>query len=93
VWESLKPWMDKLLMIFLIILFLGTAVYGYRYKEPDLASSTIDLLKQVLAAYLILTNAHRLPFAGQNGGSNGKTTDGSTASSTVPGTPSVRGTT
>jgi hypothetical protein len=66
--------MDKLLMIFLIILFLSVAVYGYRWKEPDLASATIDLLKQVLAAYLILTNAHRLPFAGQNGGNNGTTT-------------------
>lgn len=66
--ESLKPWGDKLLMMTLIIVFLITALYGYTHKEADLSSACIDLVKQVLAAYLILTNSQRLPFGKQNGG-------------------------
>jgi len=63
---------DKLLVLFVLVLFYRGAWYGWHYHIEPLASASIDLVKQFAAAFLTLTVSSRL--SSPNGGSNASTT-------------------
>ena len=67
-------WGDKTLMVFLFILCLGVGVYAFHVKEPDLASTVVDLAKQILAGLLTLLVAARAATTVVNGGGKNGTT-------------------
>lgn len=65
--DFLKYWGDKTLMVFLFLVCLGVGVYAFHVKEPDLASTVVDLAKQILAGLLTLLVAARGATVVQNG--------------------------
>jgi hypothetical protein len=76
--------------MFVMMMFYGGAWYGFRYLDPNYGNASLDLVKQLVAAFLTLTvsalTAARKSDGGTNG-TNGTTvkTEGTTVVS-VPGT-------
>jgi hypothetical protein len=66
--EFLRMWGDKCLMVFLFLVCLSVGVYAFHVKEPDLASTVVDLAKQILAGLLTLLVAARAATTIVNGG-------------------------
>lgn len=75
--EFMRQWGDKLIMVTLFSLCIGVGIYAFHVKEPDLASTVVDLAKQILAGLLTLLVAHRVSTIsnGKNGGSNDRNND------------------
>lgn len=85
--EFMRQWGDKIIMVFLFILCISVGIYAFHTKEPDLASTVVDLAKQILAGLLTLLVAARTvsTVKNGNGGHGGTTTtaSGTTSSSTT----------
>jgi hypothetical protein len=82
--EFLRMWGDKTLMAFLFLTCLGVSIYAFHVKEPDLASTVVDLAKQILAGLLTLLVAARAATTiVSNGGKNGTTTSSTTTTDTT----------
>lgn len=81
---------DKLLVMLVLSAFYAGSWYGFKVDNPNFANSSLDLVKQLVAAFLTLTVSGRLSTntrASDNGGTNGTQAKGTTASGT-PGTSS-----
>jgi hypothetical protein len=60
-------------MVTLFLVCLSIAIYGYRKNFPDLASTVVDLAKQILAGILTLLVAARQVWPSTNGNGKGET--------------------
>jgi hypothetical protein len=83
---------DKLLVVAVLVMFYGGSWYGFKAENPNFANASIDLAKQLAAAFLTLTVSSRMTTntrstdTGDTNGSaktNSTTPSGNSSSSTV----------
>lgn len=82
-WDFLKTWGDKLLLVGLIVMFTWVAIRGYDIKNADMASFAADLAKQLVSAILTLLVAARVPWPNKSNGGNTNGTQ-TNSNTTVP---------
>ena len=66
---------DKLLVMLVLFVFYWGAWWGFHRENPNFATGSLDLVKQLAAAFLTLTVSSRMGTrVSDNGGTNGKAT-------------------
>lgn len=73
---------DRIILLVLIVVFLGTCVYGAVRPTSGLFGVASDLLKQLVSAMFMLMQINKVT----NGGTNGKTTTTSAPTDTTTST-------